>query len=131
MLNECLQTQLFKYLLEWNDIPGKVPSIVWGGNSTVDDNVKRSQQISNLFNAGIEPTPEFFSQDFAKYNVTIEEGILTDTQKQSQFITLSALKTMGILPPEGDSLIIKNSNLHDKKKYKERLAAQAQAQKAA
>jgi hypothetical protein len=75
-----------------------------------------------------EPTPEFFSQDFAKYNITIEEGILTDSQKQSQFITLSALKTMGVLPPEGDSLIIKNSNLHDKKELQDLMDQKAQAE---
>lgn len=62
-----------------------------------------------------DPTPEFFSQAFSKYDVVIEEGVLTDTQQQSQFVQLAALQQMGILPPEGASLLIKNSNLHDKK----------------
>jgi hypothetical protein len=62
-----------------------------------------------------DPTPEFYSKSFGRYNVVVEEGILTDTQRQSQFVQLVALKQMGILPPEGDALIIENSNLHGKK----------------
>lgn len=61
------------------------------------------------------PTPEFYSKAFSRYNVAVEEGILTDTQRQSQFVQLVALRQMGVLPPEGDALIIQNSNLHGKK----------------
>jgi hypothetical protein len=72
-----------------------------------------------------EPTNEFYSKAFSRYDVVVEEGILTDTQRESQFIQLMALKGMGIeIPP---SLIIKNSNLHGKKELEELLAAQAQA----
>jgi hypothetical protein len=72
-----------------------------------------------------EPTPEFYSKAFTRYNVVVEEGILTDTQKQSQFLHLAALQTMGVdIPPE---LIVKNSNLHDKKELEEVVAAKAQA----
>lgn len=74
-----------------------------------------------------EPTPEFYSKTFTKYDVVVEEGLLTDSQKQTNFIQLTALKTMGILPPEGDKLIIKNSNLHDRKELEEIMAQQAQA----
>jgi len=62
-----------------------------------------------------DPTPEFYSKSFSRYNVTVEEGILTDSQRQSQFIQLVALQQMGVLPPEGNALIIQNSNLHGKK----------------
>lgn len=72
-------------------------------------------------------TPEFFSQSFSKYDVIVEEGILTDTQKQSQFVQLAALKQMGVLPPEGDALLIKNSNLHDRKELEEVMQKKAQA----
>lgn len=74
-----------------------------------------------------DPTPEFYSKTFSKYDVVVEEGILTDTQRQSQFVQLAALKQMGILPPEGDALIIKNSNLHDKNELVEAMQQKAQA----
>lgn len=73
-----------------------------------------------------EATPEFYSKTFSKYNVVVEEGILTDTQRQSQFTQLLALKGLGINIP--DSLIVKNSNLHGKKDLEDVLTAQAQQQ---
>ena len=73
-----------------------------------------------------DATPEFYSKTFAKYDVVVEEGVLTDTQRQSQFVQLMALKGMGIEIP--GSLIVKNSNLHGKKDLEEIIAAQAQAQ---
>ncbi len=75
-----------------------------------------------------EVTPEFYSGSFAKYDVVVEEGILTDTQRQSQFVQLAALKQMGVLPPEGDSLLIKNSNLHDKRELQEVMDKKAKAE---
>lgn len=74
-----------------------------------------------------EPTPEFYSGSFAKYDVVVEEGVLTDTQKQAQFVQLAALKGMGVLPPEGDILLIKNSNLRDKKELTDVMEQQAKA----
>lgn len=70
-----------------------------------------------------EPTAEFYSKSFARYNVTCEEGILTDTQKQTQFVQLLALKGMGV--PVPDALIIKNSNLHNKQELENSIQAQA------
>lgn len=76
-----------------------------------------------------QPTPEFFSGNWARYNTVVEEGILTDTQKQSQYMQLLALKGMGM--PVPDSLIIKNSNLHGKQELNEILDAQAKQQQEA
>lgn len=73
-----------------------------------------------------DPTPEFYSKSFGKYNVIVEEGILTDTQRQSQFVQLMALKGMGVEIP--NSLIVKNSNLHGKKDLEQLMDAQAKAQ---
>ena len=75
-----------------------------------------------------EPTPEFYSKIFAKYDVVVEEGILTDTQRHSQFIQLTALRQMGVLPPEGDALIIKNSNLHNTEELQQVMEQKAKAQ---
>ena len=75
-----------------------------------------------------EPTPEFYSKVFAKYDVVVEEGILTDTQRHTQFVQLTALRQMGVLPPEGDVLIIKNSNLHDTQELQQLMEQKAKAQ---
>lgn len=71
-----------------------------------------------------EPTPEFFSGQFSRYDIQVEEGALTDTQKQNNFMSLMSLKQIGINIP--DSLIVQNSNVHDKEKLNEILDAQAQ-----
>lgn len=73
-----------------------------------------------------QPTEEFFSQNWSKYNVVVQEGVLTDTQRQSEYLTLVALKSTGIDIP--DSLIIKKSNVHGKKELNEILDAQSQQQ---
>lgn len=76
-----------------------------------------------------QPTPEFFSQQFMKYEIVVEEGLLTDTQKQQQFIQLAALRAMGVNVSDED--LVKNSSLHDKGPMEERFAAEAQAQQQA
>lgn len=73
-----------------------------------------------------DPTPEFYSKEFARYDIVVEEGVLTDTQRQSQFVQMNALRAMGV--QFSDEEIVDASNLHDKKQYKERLAAQQKAQ---
>lgn len=72
------------------------------------------------------PTPEFFSGNFSRYNMVMQEGILTDSQKQTQFAQYLALKSLNI--PIPDELIIRNSGLHDKKELEQFVAAQAQQQ---
>ena len=71
------------------------------------------------------PTPEFFSKIFAKYDVVVEEGVLTDTQKQTQFAQLMALKSIGV--DVTDEELVANSSLHDKKEMQERFRAQREA----
>lgn len=73
-----------------------------------------------------DPTPEFYSKVFAQYDVEVGEGVLTDTQKQMQFIQMTALRNMGV--QFSDEEIVDASNLLDKKQYKDRLAASQQAQ---
>jgi len=76
-----------------------------------------------------EPTPEFYSKTFARYDIIVEEGVLTETQRQSQFIQYVALKSMGIDIP--DELIVKNSSLHNKEELQQVVNARAQAQQKA
>jgi len=73
-----------------------------------------------------QPTEEFYSQNWSKYNVVVQEGVLTDTQRQSEYLTLVALKAGGMNIPE--SLIIQKSNVHGKKELNEILNAQAKQQ---
>jgi hypothetical protein len=77
-----------------------------------------------------DPTPEFYSGMFAKYDIVVDEGVLTDTQRQTQFVQLLALKQIGVLPPEGDALILKNSSLHDKKQLEDAMEASRKQQQA-
>lgn len=72
-----------------------------------------------------DPTPEFYSRIFSQYDVSVEEGILTDTQQQSQFTQLLALRTMGV--DVTDEELVANSSLHDKKPMEERFRAQREA----
>jgi hypothetical protein len=73
-----------------------------------------------------EPTPEFFSSLFSRYDIVIEEGALTDTQRQNNFLSLMSLRQIGINIP--DSMLIENANVHDKDKLNEILDAQAKQQ---
>lgn len=73
-----------------------------------------------------KPTSEFYNQSFLKYDISVEEGILTDTQQETEFIQLSALKMTGVQIT--DEELIDASNLHNKKKIKDRIASQTQAQ---
>lgn len=71
------------------------------------------------------PTDEIFSKMFSKYNIVVEEGMLTDTQQQNEFIQRTALRGMGINITDPE--IIEASNLHDKKKIQERMQKESQA----
>ena len=50
---------------------------------------------------GEQPSPHFFSKVFAKYNVLVEEGLNTATQKQQQFKQWMDLNAAlnGVIPP--------------------------------
>ncbi len=72
-----------------------------------------------------EPTPEFYSKAFARYDVVVEEGLLTDTQKQNEFTQRLALKGMGVNITDDE--IISASSLHGKQKIAQRMQQQQQA----
>jgi len=76
-----------------------------------------------------EVTPEFYSKAFSRYDVVVEEGLLTNTQKQTEFMQLTTLKQMGM--PIPDSLIIEKSSLHCRSELNEILDAQAQQEQEA
>lgn len=75
---------------------------------------------------GEEPLPQFYQKAFGKYNVVIEEGLNTPTQKQMNFAQLLELRTAGI--PIPDDVLLEASTIQNKKKLVEAVTQQAQAQ---
>lgn len=61
---------------------------------------------------GEEPTQEFYSKKFAKYDIAIEEGFDTSTQRQQEFTQLVVLKEMGLEIP--DSALINAATIQNK-----------------
>lgn len=72
-----------------------------------------------------DPGPEFYSKSFAKYDIVVEEGLLTESQRESQFVQLAALRKLGIQIT--DEEMVMNSALHDKKPMEERFKAEREA----
>jgi hypothetical protein len=75
---------------------------------------------------GEEPTPHFFSRIFAKYQVVVEEGINTPTQKNmqaQQMMEINQLFGREVFPP---SMIVPNMNLSGKGEAIEFLQQQEQ-----
>lgn len=78
-----------------------------------------------------EPTQEFYERQFTKYDCVIQEGVLTDTQRQMYFRQLVDLTALGApVPPDA---LIKAAPLQGKSELLEDIqqAQQQQAQEAA
>jgi len=75
---------------------------------------------------GEEPSPYFYSKIFAKYHTSVEEGILTPTQKNlaaQQKMDINAAFQREVFPP---SFVIKDMNIQDKAECMEFLQKQEQ-----
>lgn len=95
------------------------------------------QIIQNNWNAakvsliiGEDPSPYFYSHIFSKYQVVVEEGLNTATQKQQEFMQWMELNQAlgGIIPP---SEIAKRAVIQGKTELVEILSRQEQSQAAA
>jgi phage gp29-like protein len=73
LLAECFQTQIFPYLLKWNNIEGETPSIVWGGSITTDEMKTTSETIYNLSNSGYELTSDAIESMGEKFGMTFQK----------------------------------------------------------
>lgn len=73
-----------------------------------------------------EPTPQFYNKAFGVYDVAIEEGFNTSTQRQMQFAQLLQLRETGIQIP--DDIILDAATIQNKKELKERINAQNEQQ---
>jgi len=88
----------------------------------------KPEKVSRILNE--EPTQQFYDPEFTKYDVTVQEGILTDTQRQMYFRQLVDLKQLGA--PVTGEMLAKAAPIQGKSEYVEELAQleQQQAQQA-
>ena len=102
---KSLSTKVIKLIQNWT--PGKVKRIL-----------------------NQEPDPNFYNKEFTKYDISVQEGILTDTQKQMYFRQLVDLKQLGA--PVTGEMLAKAAPIQGKSAYTEQLAEleQQQAQQA-
>lgn len=75
---------------------------------------------------GEDPTPQFYSKAFGKYDAVVEEGLNTTTQKQMQFAQLLQLREAGV--PVPDDVLLEACTIQNKKKLLEAINASKQQQ---
>lgn len=79
---------------------------------------------------GEEPTQEFYNEEFTKYDITVQEGVLTDSQRQMYFRQLVDLRQLGA--PVTGEMLAKAAPIQNKSEFNEEIAQveQQQAQQA-
>lgn len=95
--------RLFLDLIQSNFSPGKINRII-----------------------GEPPSQQFYSKAFGKYDVAIEEGTNTPTQKQMQFQQLIALKELGL--PIPTNVLLEASTLQNKDELVEAIGQEEKQQ---
>lgn len=95
--------RIFMDLIQSNFSPGKIQRIL-----------------------GEQPAPEFYSKAFGRYDISIEEGTNTSSQKQMQFQQLIALRELGIQIP--DSILLDASTIQNKNELIESIENQEKQQ---
>lgn len=76
-----------------------------------------------------EPTQEFYNREFTKYDCVIQEGLLTDTQRQVFFRQMVDLKQLGEPMPPG--FLAKIAPIQGKSEYNEEMETFLKAQQEA
>lgn len=84
------------------------------------------EKIKKIINQ--EPTEEFYSKEFAKYDITVKEGLLTDTQAQLYFRQLVELKQLGA--PVTAEMLAEAAPIQGKSKYVQQISQIEQQQNA-
>jgi len=74
-----------------------------------------------------EPAPQFYSKAFGKYDVAVEEGLNTTTQRQMQMAQMLELRQAGV--PIPDDVLLEAATIQDKKKVIESVIKSQQAQR--
>jgi hypothetical protein len=106
---KCLSQKVLKIIQTWT--PAKVERII-----------------------NQKPAKQFYDQDFTKYDIAVQEGMLTDTQKQMYFRQLVDLKQLGV--PVSGKMLAEAAPIQGKSEFirqieQEEKAAAQQAQQAA
>lgn len=73
-----------------------------------------------------KPTEQFYSKAFGTYDIVIEEGLNTATQRQMQFGQLLNLREIGV--PIPNDVMLEAATVQNKKKLMESIAKQEQQQ---
>lgn len=86
------------------------------------------QKVQRILNE--QPTQEFYNEEFGKYDSIVQEGVLTDTQRQMFFLQLLRLKEVGEYIPPG--LLTKAAPIQGKTDLMQEIQAaqEAESQKA-
>jgi hypothetical protein len=71
-----------------------------------------------------EPSKEFYTKAFGKYDCSVEEGLNTTNQKQMQFVQLMELKKMGI--PVPTKVLLEASTMQNKQELIEAITQEEQ-----
>lgn len=91
----------------------------------------KPEKIQRIINE--PPTQQFYNKNFIKYDVSVQEGVLTDDQRQIYFRQLVDLKNLGV--PVTGQMLAEAAPLQGKSEYNEQIKAieqqQAQAQQQA
>jgi len=89
------------------------------------------EMVQNNFTSGKvqriieeEPSQQFYSKNFGKYDSAVEEGLNTTTQRQMQFAQLLQLREVGV--PVPDDQLLEACTLQDKKELTDAVAQAAQ-----
>jgi hypothetical protein len=69
-----------------------------------------------------KPAPQFYNKAFGHYDIAIEDGINTATQKQMQFAQLMQLKELGVNIP--DDILLESCTVQNKKQLIEAIKSQ-------
>lgn len=75
---------------------------------------------------GEEPTAQFYNKAFGIYNARVEEAVLTQTQRQLEFVQLLHLREVGV--PVPDDVLLETCTLQNKNDLVQRIQQQQQAQ---
>jgi len=84
----------------------------------------KPEKVERIINQ--TPTQQFYDAEFTKYDVTVQEGVLTDTQRQMYFRQLVDLRQLGA--PVSGEMLAKAAPIQGKSEYIEELSQMEQQQ---
>ena len=73
MLGETIRQQIFAQFLQINQIPGRVPKCIWGGESH-DDAKQLAENLASITQAGLEPTDDAIESISDRLGFAVQRG---------------------------------------------------------